>query len=466
MKRNLILLAVCVLIALFYFWDTERVEKQEEQEEKEKILIALDEEEVKEVTIHRPQTVLKGVKEGEQWKLVEPLQAKGDASTWNNIAQTIAGGKRERVIEEQPEDLSIFGLADSSLQVTLAGIDGATATTLVFGKETPVSGKYYAMIEGTSDVVTVPSYWQNISSKNLYDLRDKTILELETDQVQKVEIAHATHVIALERQNEKDWVLTKPVQAHAQESAVRELVNKLKNGKIKQFIEEKPDIPAVYGMDKPKYILTFWQGDDPTANLSAQTLIIGSTSEETDNYYAKHGSKENIFAIEPDVLEKVPQSVENLRLKKLTSIRSWETRYVKVVSAGETIIEATKPEGEWTLLQPKEGKADYNAMSTAVRSIVDLEAKQFADGQVDFSQPNISIELKSEEQSLSIPIVIQDATGETKHYFAQRKDPIEVLQLSSADIENMLADLRNVELDATEEPTPTPEVTSQGTDNE
>ena len=322
MKRNAILLIVCALIAAFFFWDQKSQEKKTEREEKEKIVVPITSQDVKEITIIRDGQTMKGVKEGDQWKMVEPLQTQGDKSTFDSIATTIAGGKRQNIIDKNPSDLGIFGLRNVTLKVTVAGINGATATTMIFGKESPVAGNYYAMISGTSEVVTVPSSYQSTVAKNLYDLRDKTVVALDENKVQKIQIdnnfppdwwtsqakpnvntntkeapkapsasiQNTTGTYVLERKGTDEWAMAQPVSTGANESAVRDFILKFKNAKIKQFIEEKPDFLDMYGLDKPGLKISFWSGDSPTGTLAAQTLLIGATSESGD-YYAKYESQ-------------------------------------------------------------------------------------------------------------------------------------------------------------------------------
>ncbi|MDX9754391.1 MAG: DUF4340 domain-containing protein [bacterium] len=446
MKRNLILIVLCALLAAFYFWDTEREEKKQEQEIKEQTLVSLSQNEIKEITITRHDNVIKAVKEEEQWKLQEPLQALGDASNWNNIITTMADGKMERVIEENPTDLGKFGLVNPTLKVTLAGIGGATATTVIIGKETPVSGKYYAMVEGASEVVTVLSYWQNAVAKSLYDFRDKTVLNLDETKVQKVGITDASGTINLERQGVDQWIATAPFQGRANESAIRDLITKVKNAKVKQFVDEKPDNLEMYGLIQPATKLVFWSGDDPTASLAAQTLLIGATNEY-GHFYAKHEDKANVFTIEAMDLEKIPEDAESLRMTKLLAIRSWEAREIKVTAGDQMILDATKQEGNWELRAPQQGKADYNSMAEAVRAITDLEAETFAPPGMDFSSPALILDVSSETKNETIRIVEQTGEDGSKTYFAERLNPLEILQLSASAIDGLRNKVQAVTLD-------------------
>ena len=139
----------------------------------------------------------------------------------------------------------------------------------------------------------------------------------------------------------------------------------------------------------------------------------------------------------------------------MTSIRSWEVKELKVASAGKTILEATKGEGDWTLLQPEKGKANYDSISEAVRAITDLEATGFCQDPSDFSKPEVVVELKSESKKTSFPIISKkDSDAAPKRYFAQRINPTEVLELNAEMVEKML---KNIEAVKPDKPAGTPQ---------
>ncbi len=475
MKRNLILLLICVLVGVIYFWDTERIEEQEKQEEIEKQLLNLEQEDIKEVTVVNEEGRFKAKKQEDRWRMIEPLDTEGDSTTWDSIVRNVATGEKQQVIDDEPEDLSIFGLDAPSLEVTVAGIDNATAQILQFGNETPTAGKYYAKIKDSSQVVTVRSSMYSNANKTLFDFRDKTIIELDNNEVQRIEISHVHFDGTLERRNEDEWLITDPYQARADEAQIRDMLNKISSAQIKQFIDENPEHLGTYGLVEPATKMVFWTGEPgKESSWAARALLLGATTPN-DFIYAKREGQKNVFAVGPDDFNKVPRNLDSLLMKKVTAIRSWDVDEVNVRLAGENILEATKSSGDWYLVE--EGdlvKADYNSMMDLVREITDLEIAEVVDQSTEalnLDDPFISLELIDEQSaqedaepeiekiSLAAPKGIEEATT----YYGARKNPLEVYSITADQVSHLIRLTKEVK---PEEEAEEPEVPAPGIDTE
>ncbi len=461
MKRNLILLAICAIVAAIYFWDKSSTEKKEEREAKEKELFSITQDEVKEVTIEKKSEIFKAVKDGDSWKIVTPLETSGDKSNWDSVVRNFADGKKQRVIAEDPKDLSPFGLDDPGFKVTLAGVDGATSTTMLIGAESPISGKYYGAIEGTSEVVTILSGMKSSVDKKLFDFRDKTILALEMDKVQKIEITADDSHSVLQRRNADQWILTEPMPARVDSTKVQDLINKVKNSRIKQFITETADDYEPYGLTQPATKVVFWSGDSSQeSSWAAQALLLGATNDR-EHLYAKRESQENVFSVDPKDLDKIPNDISEMRMKKLSEFKTWEINRFKIISAGDVIAEASKSLGEWTLLQPQNGEADYSSVSSVARAITDLEAAEFVQGATEeygLGDPSLIVELTGEKGvetiALGKPL---SATDVTHYYYSARPEPLEILAVKNGDIQNFLNKVKEMKLENPPETAPSEE---------
>ncbi|RJP31487.1 MAG: DUF4340 domain-containing protein [Candidatus Omnitrophota bacterium] len=460
MKRNLILIVICAIIAAVFFFDQYSTEKKEEREEKEKDLFSISRDEVEEITIQKKEETFKAVKEGENWNLALPFKTAGDKSNWDSVTSTFADGKRQRVVVENAEKLDPFGLDEPSVQVTLAGVRGVTASTILFGDKTPTSGKYYAMIQGTSDVLTVMSSMFTTVDKSLFDMRDKNIVTIETEKVQQMEIAGAGLKATLQRKGEDNWIITEPIPAKADQSKIRDLINKVRNSRIKQFIDENPESLEAYGLVEPATKLTFWGGDiGNEAGWAAQSLLIGSTSAN-DQWYARRESLKNVFAISLSDFKDIPNQLSDLRFKKLTSVSSWEVKQAKVISAGETILSVSKSGGDWLMVEPKEAQADYSSVSEMLRGIIDLEIADFVAGATqdyDLDSPSVQFMFETDKSSETIELAGPIMKDDKVYYFGVRKEPLEIFALKAEDVDNIVEKAEKMILEEDEEeeePTP------------
>ncbi len=469
MKRNLILLILCAVIAAFYFWDKGQEEKKKDREDKEKQLVTITQDEVNEITIVKGEETIKAVKNGENWRLTEPFDTSGDKIALNAIARNFATSKRERVINDNPESLAPFGLDAPTIKISVAGIDDATKTTMLLGANTPVSGKYYAMVEGASDIVTITESLYRYADKSLFDLRDKKIVDMEFDTVQKFEVEYDGEKLTLHRVGSDEWIATEPMTARIDGTTINDIVRTAINGEIKQFIEEEPEMLEIYGLVEPATKLVFWGGEPGSeSSWASQALLIGTTSTATENWYAKREGQKNVFAVGPQSFNKLTADLNSLRLKKIASKKSWEVDRVKITSAGSVILEASKDGGDWTLLQPKQGKANFSSVSDALRAITDLEAATFVEGATEeygLGEPSLLFELQSSDggETIALASSVKDASGNVEYFYGSRSNPSEIYGVEASVIDELMIKTAVVRLEPTPEPEPEPGTTEEGT---
>jgi hypothetical protein len=110
-------------------------------------------------------TVEKKTVDRNVWQAVEPEGMKPNTSTIDNIAWNANTLKAQKVIEESPSDLSIYGL-DNPVKLTFIMKDG-TQNIIDVGNKIPTGGSYYVRKEGDPTVYTIGSY----EAENL--IRDK-----------------------------------------------------------------------------------------------------------------------------------------------------------------------------------------------------------------------------------------------------------------------------------------------------
>ena len=336
--------------------------------------------------------------------------------------------------------------------MTIAGESDEDATTMMIGDETPLAGKYYALIKGSSDVVTVGSSLQTTADKTLFQLRDKTVAAFDTDDVQRIEVQSEPLTYTVERSGDDNWIITKPVQGLADESTLRTFLNTIKGAEVKQFIDEDPEMLASYGLAEPATKVVFWTGEPGNeAGWASRALLLGATSP-TENIYAMRDSESNVFAISPNEFKDMPVSWGDLRKFKISNMRSWGVKRLTVASAGEVILDASNESSDWFIQQPEQGKADYSAVSEVVRSIVELEASSFVEGATSdygLDSPELVIMLSGEDGEETIALAKpsdSDPTSVRSMYYGARQNPLEIYAISNGAIRLLLDKIDQVKV--------------------
>lgn len=461
MKRNIILLVLCLLIGGYYYFDTQYKEKQAEKEEQEKQLLTLETDDVKEVTIVKADETMKAVKTDDNWRLSLPFETSADKNNWDNVVSQFTSGERQRVVKENADNLASYGLDAPKVQITLAKENGAESATVKLGKETPTAGKYYAMIDGSSDVLTVLSSMHTAVDKSLFDFRDKNVLSFANENVQKIDVKHAGLEAEFERKGE-EWQVTKPVNVRVNESKITDIMNAVKNSRIKMFVEEEPSSYEGYGLVEPATRIVLWTSEAGSeAGLSARVLLIGASSAMEDNYAMREGQK-NVFTLSPQDFANIPKGIDELRQKKITTISSWEIERFEVESAGSTLFSASKENSEWLMLEPQQGNAMFSDVSGLTRDITGLELAKFVEGnKEDFSaEPAVSFHIETKDASDTIQLSGPREMDGEQFYFGTFENPLEIYAVSESSITGIINKAQAVKLDEPVEETNEGETTT------
>jgi hypothetical protein len=200
----------------------------------------------------------------------------------------------EKFLPEKPTDLEKYGLQPPRVKVTVTGEDGKDAT-LMLGK--PVTGEetVYAMRGGDDQLFTLRKLALQDLGKGVDQLRDKTLLSLKRDDIQRLAITSPAGAFELERDG-ADWKATKPFQGKAKKEKLDSLLFALERVQGVRHVEEKPKDLARYGLDKPQAKVTIWLKGEPTP----RELAFGKQTSDK-NYFAKSTAQDAVFTV-PDYL--------------------------------------------------------------------------------------------------------------------------------------------------------------------
>ena len=132
--------------------------------------------------INRIENILQGfslVRDGENWVLVSD-----SINTDNiNISQDMILNRlwyfsniwSEALIDEDPQDISIFGLDDPTGRVFIGDSDGNTAE-IIIGNMNPSRNAFYVMLAGQQEVYTLSSFLAQNINLGINDLRSRELL--------------------------------------------------------------------------------------------------------------------------------------------------------------------------------------------------------------------------------------------------------------------------------------------------
>lgn len=237
-------------------------------------------------------------KDGDWW-VEEPLKAKGDKEVIEALLRNVVKAKKDAVLFKDPEPVKLkeLGLESPQLEIGFK-VDNKTLT-LLFGDKAPAHNVAYAMFKGNSEVYRIHSDVKEEADKSIYDLRDKTILSFDPLMVKRFEIEFkGKNRIVIEQPIEGKWDIIAPVKGQADMRRVLETLYKLKNSKVKAFIEEEPSQLDKYNLLSPNIKVSILEKKDRSER---HTLLIGGRDRTQRGYFAKRGNSGNVFLVEEEL---------------------------------------------------------------------------------------------------------------------------------------------------------------------
>ena len=330
-KGTILLMLIFVgLGAYVYFAEYRGKEDKQKQEEARKKALNIDQKDITEISLVFPDHTITGVKKGEkQWEITSPAGTDPDQDEWELLASNVPRIERESTVTDQPGDLAQFGLKDPALKVIAKTKDGKT-TELLFGAENPRKIYNYAKFAGSNDVFLSPSSWLRIFQKSLSDLRNKKILDFESDDIDAVTIASAKDAMQFQKSGE-NWLLQKPLDTKADAGEISTFISSIKFARAANFAETSIDAKAA-GLEPPAFKVTL---HDSKANASRELLI--GKSPEADKYYARDASRPAIMIIDKDLPEKMKRPIFDWRDKSITQIDREKTDQIEIHRGAETL---------------------------------------------------------------------------------------------------------------------------------
>ena len=250
-------------------------------------------------------------RQGDIWELVSlngdapPQWLELDQSVIRSWAFILATVWAERLVEEFPQDISVFGLDAPAHQITVTDSHGNTAVYLV-GDTTPFRTSYFVMEKGNPAVFVVNAFSverlrftvDNLRSRALFPplpLHELSRMRLESPQA-SIEVVPMPeppppHLAS----SFSRFAMTSPysVARSVDSHTLQTLLGPLSNRRIEEFVNDSPLSLSPYGLDNPVRLTLEFGGADGRIGIE---LLIGNQAGEAR--YAKLANAPGVFTVD------------------------------------------------------------------------------------------------------------------------------------------------------------------------
>lgn len=434
------------LFAYVYFYEIKGGEKRKDAERKAKLLYSSVEKDSVRQILLLPQGI-RLEKEGDEWLIKEPVQARAQKWAADGIVNSLTSARRERVIAENPDDLKPFGLDPPAATVIFS--HSGRKDTLYVGDKNATGTYAYARLASSPEVILTTTSIKYNAEKKLMDLRNKEVLTYQTNDVTKMEFTYGRrHVVA--EKSSGNWRLVEPIKDEGENANINKILNRIRNARAKEFVDEDPTDLKPYGLDRPLAVFSVYLAP----NDAKKTLLIGKR-EEKGRYYAKDDSRKPVFLIDSTSVAELDVEPDKLRSTDLVSFTTTDANRLELTSDGQHFVVVKDTSNNWQVIEPEEREAKSWKISSIFSALNSAKVQDFARyttrnvENFGLKSPRIHAVVKKDDEILAD---VSIGRGKGDQVYALRSGRQAILLLKNDIVEKLTVDLEDLaEPRATEE---------------
>jgi hypothetical protein len=223
-------------------------------------------------------------------------------------------------------------------------------------------------------LVGLGAYLYFVESKQQAESEKKqTLLDVKADDVTGITLTYGDHEIALE-QRDGVWRMTKPIDAAADDLAVKNLVRAIADAEVKKTIDDPPQDLLPFGLAPPFVTIAM----TTKGGTAVPAIKVGKTTAVSFSTYVQRADKPAVYLTPSSFRSGVDKHAKDLRDKTIVSFNDADISAITLASPGAPAVDLAKKDGNWWIEQPARYRADNNAVRALLSTIRNLRATDFA----------------------------------------------------------------------------------------
>ncbi len=195
--------------------------------------------------------------DGDKWLMVKPDTMPVRGMIVENNLKTLTGLTAKQIIDQPDQSDNAYGLDKPTQVFTLSGPKIKQTLDIGRGIESVGAQKnFFARIKGHDEVFVVPGVSLSHLKFRPDELRDKTMVQFNPQNVVKVRAEIEGVVWNLSQNPDRTWTIDQPEKNELAESwPVSSFLWELKDVDWKSLISPIPEDLAAYGLDSPRVVI-------------------------------------------------------------------------------------------------------------------------------------------------------------------------------------------------------------------
>lgn len=408
-------------------------------------LIATD---VTKLVVKNPAGEIELQRDADHWKLVKPLAARADDAKVNDLVSQVATLNIKSFVADDKADAGSYGLAEPRGTVTLFTAKDPKGVELMIGgspadlaKPTPspapavspaatpdakLADTVYARMPARQSIYAVPNTINAFVTLKPTDLRDRHLVRLNPDTVDRIKLAPAGRAPFTLGRKDKVWTILGATPAQPVDAAAPDrLMQSLGNATVTDFVTDSASDLAKYGLDKPTLQVTFSSfASENTAESNAgekplATVAFGKT--DGANVFARLEDEPFVVSVPQTLLTDIP--ADPLAWQPVTIFQADPDKVtsLEIKANDRPDLALTRPEkGAWTVANKATGTLDASKAQSVAGVLARLRAVRW----VGAAKPEFGLDAPVEtltfatsgDSKINGRLLLGKATPDSLHY--------------------------------------------------
>jgi hypothetical protein len=270
-------------------------------------------------------------------------------------------------------------------------------------------------------------YWVEVPKARQEATKAK-LVDAASDDITSIDLVYPDRTIELRKQD-GTWRITGPIQAAADDTAIKSLLGSLTGAEIQKSLDELPSDLAAFGLDRP----------DPTVKLATAkgplpSIAVGKNAAIGGKTYVRIGDQPKVVLTPASIKTALSKQVKDLRDKQLLAFKDDDVTRVDIKPAEGAPVALVRKDKEAWVLEPGDQPTDITEVRSYLSSLRATRAVDFPEGDaaatagLDTPQLTVTVGL-GKDASQSLVIGKETTQGTQKQVFAKRADQPTVVTL-------------------------------------
>lgn len=373
-RSTLIFALVVAALVGYAVFEMKRGEEKEATEAKQDLLFKIDEKDVQELQIFRPDGSLQLVREKDALRIKSPVDDKTDDFGATSFLNSILNQKAKPV-EGEKTDWKDYGLEEPRLRVEVSSTKGEKQS-YSFGLETAYDGSYF--IRDGDKLLIGESDWGRLLHKEANELRDKKLFHFG-DRVVGIHLQSPLEKVDLKLVSRDDkWVYERDESIVLSKEEVERYLTDVTNYRATDFVAEETSSQTLkkYGLDKPQLIIGLWMEHEKSEG--PQWVLKVAKEKSGKDAYGYYSGQSTIYKLASDAPQSLLRGLDSFRDKKAPF--EFKADKVKELSlrTALTDIRLVKKEDKWEAAEPVPGKeVDQTVVQGLLSKLGEMETRYY-----------------------------------------------------------------------------------------